>query len=98
MKLLSSEEIFRRELGQDSRISQKAIDVQGTVEFEDNTATDVIDPVAADIAQKNMLIKPIDPQASNNQPAQLPVDPNVVDVSATMQPEQAQVEVYYWKS
>ncbi|MGF1872495.1 DUF2066 domain-containing protein [Photobacterium indicum] len=98
VKLLSSEEAFRRELGQDSRISQKTIDVQDMTELADNTATDVIDPVAADIAKNNMLIKPVDPQAPSDQPAQLPVDPNVIDVSATMQPEQAQAEVYYWKS
>jgi len=67
VKLLSSEETFRRELGQDSRISQKAMDVQDTIELEDNTVTGVVDPVAA-------------------------------DVSATMQPEPAQVEVYYWES
>ncbi|PSU43814.1 DUF2066 domain-containing protein [Photobacterium frigidiphilum] len=98
VKLLSSEAAFRRELGQDSRISQKAIDIQDTIEFEDNIATGVIDPVAADIAKNNMLIKPIDPQASSEQSDQLPADPNAIDVSATIQPEQAQVEVYYWKS
>ncbi|CAG21249.1 hypothetical protein PBPRA2906 [Photobacterium profundum SS9] len=98
VKLLSSEAAFRRELGQDSRISQKTIDIQDTIEFEDNIATGVIDPVAADIAQNNMLIKPIDPQASSDQSGQLPAEPSAIDVSATIQPEQAQVEVYYWKS
>ncbi|WP_245905500.1 DUF2066 domain-containing protein [Photobacterium lipolyticum] len=92
VNLLSTEDAFRRELGQDDRISEQPVDGQSTVDFGDGSVA-IAKDTTADI---ELLIKPVDPQAVENG-AEAPVDPSMVDVSATMEPVSGQIETYYWQ-
>lgn len=92
VNLLSTEDAFRRELGQDGRISQQPADGQSAVEFGDGSVVIVKDAMAGTESQ----IKPIEPQAIENEP-EAPVDPRMVDVSATVELATGQIETYYWQ-
>ena len=92
VNLLSTEDAFRRELGQDDRISQQPVDGQSTVDFGDDSVAIAKDTTA----DTELLIKPVDPQAVENE-QEAPVAPSLVDVSATMEPVSAQIETYYWQ-
>lgn len=101
VNLLSSEMAFQRELSQDRRLTSQPADNGYTVAAESESETGLVettepqDAVVGEDVVGESVVEEVPLSAEPT--ADVPQDPQAVDVTATMMPALSQVNQYYWQ-